>query len=72
MIILTPDLCKRARAVLGWSRELLAEKAGVSMSTVVAFEREVRAIPTERLQKMAHALSAGGLSLEKLKEAFER
>ena len=36
--MLTPEQCRAARAVLGWSREDLAQKAGVSAGTVVGFE----------------------------------
>ena len=36
--MLTPAQLRAARALVGWSRETLAEKAGVSAQTVTGFE----------------------------------
>ena len=37
-ILLTPRLCRAARALLGWQQKDLVEASGVSISTVGAFE----------------------------------
>jgi len=38
--MILPQQVRAARALLGWSRERLAEKAGVGASTIKAFENE--------------------------------
>jgi transcriptional regulator with XRE-family HTH domain len=50
MINLKPEFCKAGRAILGWSQERLAEKAGISSSTVADFERQIR-VPGDRIQR---------------------
>jgi transcriptional regulator with XRE-family HTH domain len=37
--MLTPEQCRAARGLLGWTQEKLADKAGVSRGTVRGFER---------------------------------
>jgi transcriptional regulator with XRE-family HTH domain len=39
-ILITPQQCRAARAGLDWTRDELAQKAGVGLSTVASFERE--------------------------------
>jgi transcriptional regulator with XRE-family HTH domain len=59
--MLTPEQCKAARAMLGWSREELADKAGVSAGTVTGFELLGADSKTSTLQKLRRALGAGGV-----------
>ena len=61
--ILLPAQCRGARGLLGWSQGDLADKAGVSRSTVKDFETERHALhhSTERL--LIDALEAGGVAL---------
>jgi transcriptional regulator with XRE-family HTH domain len=47
--------------MLGWSREELAEKAGVSAGTVVGFELLGADSKMSTLHKLARALEAGGI-----------
>lgn len=61
--ILLPAQCRGARGLLNWSQGELADKAGVSRSTVKDFETERHALhhSTERL--LIEALETGGAVL---------
>jgi transcriptional regulator with XRE-family HTH domain len=59
--MLTPEQCRAARAVLGWSREDLAQKAGVSAGTVVGFELLGADSKVSTLRKLRQALAAAGI-----------
>lgn len=61
--ILLPAQCRGARGLLNWSQGELADKAGVSRSTVKDFETERHALhhSTERL--LIDALEEGGAVL---------
>ena len=61
--ILLPAQCRGARGLLGWSQGDLADRAGVSRSTVKDFETERHALhhSTERL--LIDALEVGGVAL---------
>jgi transcriptional regulator with XRE-family HTH domain len=61
--ILLPAQCRGARGLLGWSQGDLADRAGVSRSTVKDFETERHALhhSTERL--LIDALETGGVAL---------
>ena len=61
--ILLPAQCRGARGLLNWSQGELADRAGVSRSTVKDFETERHALhhSTERL--LIEALAAGGVAL---------
>lgn len=59
--MLTPQQCRAARAVLGWSRDDLADKAGVSAGTVVGFELLGADSKVSTVQKLRRALESGGI-----------
>jgi DNA-binding XRE family transcriptional regulator len=61
--ILLPAQCRGARGLLSWSQGELADRAGVSRSTVKDFETERHTLhhSTERL--LIDALEAGGVAL---------
>jgi transcriptional regulator with XRE-family HTH domain len=61
--MLTPEQCAAARAWLGWTREELAKRAGVSAGTIVAFETMVSDPKVSTLQKIRRVLSQEGLDL---------
>lgn len=44
--VLTPRLCKAARALLGWRQEELAAASGIGLGMIRHFEAEAR--PTKR------------------------
>ncbi len=58
---LTPEQCRGARAMLGWSRELLASSAQVAHRTVVDFERGARRPLNRTLRDIRMALEAAGI-----------
>ncbi|WBU27521.1 XRE family transcriptional regulator [Rhodopseudomonas palustris] len=37
-IVMTPEQCRAARAILKWSTEILSKKAGISSRTIYLFE----------------------------------
>lgn len=58
--MLTPQQCRAARGGLDWTRSELAEKAGVSLSTVASFEQEKRGTYRPNQAALRQALEAGG------------
>lgn len=69
--ILLPAQCRGARGLLNWSQGDLADRAGVSRSTVKDFETERHSLhhSTERL--LIDALEAGGALLVQADEGGE-
>ncbi len=59
--MLTPAQLRAARALVGWSRETLAEKAGVSAQTVTGFELLGANSRISTLYKIRRALEAAGV-----------
>lgn len=58
---MTPTQCRAARVLLNWHQSNLAEAAGVSLSTVVDFEKERRAVSKEKIQDIRLALENAGI-----------
>ncbi|WP_104494193.1 helix-turn-helix transcriptional regulator [Paracoccus denitrificans] len=56
-----PSQARAARALIGMTQGTLAEAAGVSLSTVVDFERERRAVATPSVSAIRAALEAAGV-----------
>ena len=59
--ILTAELCRAARALLGMTQRELATAAHVGSQTVADFERGARAPMRNNLAAMQTALEAGGI-----------
>ena len=59
--MLTPAQLRAARALVGWSRETLAEAAGVSAQTVTGFELLGADSKISTLNKIRRALEAAGV-----------
>ena len=59
--MLTPELSRAARGLLGWTQEELAKKARVGQSTVKDFEGKRRRPIENNLRAMQRALEAGGV-----------
>jgi transcriptional regulator with XRE-family HTH domain len=52
---------RAARALLNWSQEHLAKRAGVSRRTLGTFERDEAPIQPEMLKALARALGEAGI-----------
>jgi transcriptional regulator with XRE-family HTH domain len=59
--MLTPEQCRAARAILGWSRDDLARRSKVSAGTVVAFETGGSDAKVSTLQKLRKAFTDAGI-----------
>lgn len=60
-MILTPRLCRAARAGLSWTQGDLAQRANVTVSTVTDFECQTSDPHTTTLEKLRCALEDGGV-----------
>ena len=60
---MTPGQSRAARSWLGWSIRKAAEKAGLSKSTVVQFEKD-RPVMLETMEKLRAAFLAAGITFE--------
>ena len=58
---LAPEQCRSARAWLGWSKQDLAERAKVGLSTVKDFENGNRTPIANNLGAIQRALEDGGV-----------
>jgi DNA-binding XRE family transcriptional regulator len=60
---MTPEQSRAARAWLSWSQGDLAQRAGVSLSTVHDFEKGQRTPTPNNLGAMRRAIEAAGIRL---------
>jgi transcriptional regulator with XRE-family HTH domain len=60
-MILTPRLCRAARAGLNWTQGDLAKRAVVSTSTVTDFERETSNPHGTTLEELRRVLTEAGV-----------
>lgn len=63
MVMLTAQQCRAARGLLDWTQEDLAERAGVSRSTVRGFENGQHELHRASAVVMRSALEAAGVIL---------
>jgi transcriptional regulator with XRE-family HTH domain len=61
--ILTPEQCRAARGLLDWTQEELAERAGVSRSTVRDFEKGRHELQRATAAQIVLALEQAGVLL---------
>lgn len=61
-MIICPEQCRGARAMLGWSRERLAKSSNVSIRTIVDFERGARRPYDRTLVDVRKALEDAGIT----------
>lgn len=60
-MVISPEQCRAARALLGWSQDELTASSGVSKKTIADFERGER-MPYERtLRDLRAALESAGV-----------
>lgn len=61
---LSASQSKAARALLGWTQQVLAQRANVAVSTVADFERDKRIPMANNQEALRNALEMGGISLK--------
>ncbi len=61
MILITPAQCRAARALLDWSQPDLAERCGMHVQTISAFESETGSPTKNTLQKISEVLEQSGV-----------
>jgi transcriptional regulator with XRE-family HTH domain len=59
--VLTQAQCRAARALLGWSQEILVEASKVAKKTIADFERGARTPRPRTLIDLRRALDTGGV-----------
>lgn len=59
--MLTPGQCRAARGFLDWTRAELAERTGLSLSTIASFEQGKRGTYRPNLMAIRTALEAAGV-----------
>ena len=58
---ISPEQCRAARALIGWSRRLLVEASQVSERTLIDFERGARNPHRRTLVDLRRALEEAGV-----------
>lgn len=59
--VLTPRLCKAARALLDWNQDELAEYSGVGASTVKQYEAGLRQLKRPHIVALEVAMEDAGI-----------
>lgn len=62
---ITPEQCRAARALLGWSRADLAQRAHIAARTIQDFERGATTPQVATLTVLRMAFEAEGLRFER-------
>lgn len=63
-VIITYQQCKAARDLLGWKQDDLCEKAKINKTTLADFERGVRNLKVDTLEKIINAFEKAGIRFE--------
>ncbi len=63
-VIITYQQCKAARDLLSWKQEDLSKKAGINKATLANFERGVRNLKVDTLEKIIDAFEKVGIRFE--------
>lgn len=58
---ITPEQCRAARALLGWSQPDLADAVGIARETIAHFERGARTPHPNNLTAIRSTLEAAGI-----------
>ncbi|MCV6597979.1 MAG: helix-turn-helix domain-containing protein [Mangrovicoccus sp.] len=59
---ITPEQCRAARGLLGWSQTELADRAGVSRASIADFESGARNPMRRNLHALSQSLAAAGVA----------
>ena len=63
-VIITYQQCKAARDLLGWKQDDLSQKAGINKTTLADFERGIRNLKVDTLEKIIDAFEKHGIRFE--------
>ena len=63
-VIITYQQCKAARDLVNWKQEDLSQKAGINKATLADFERGVRNLKVDTLEKIINAFEKVGIRFE--------
>ena len=63
-VIITYQQCKAARDLLDWKQDDLSKKSKITKSTIADFERGVRNLRVETLEKIINAFEKAGIRFE--------
>lgn len=63
-VIITYQQCKAARDLLNWKQDDLCKKAGINKTTLADFERGVRNLKVDTLEKIIDAFEKSGIRFE--------
>jgi transcriptional regulator with XRE-family HTH domain len=63
-VIITYQQCKAARDLISWKQEDLSKKAGINKATLANFERGVRNLKIDTLEKIIDAFEKEGVRFE--------
>ena len=66
--VITPNLCKAARALLGWKQEELSRKSGVALSTIGFFETSTTTPQQRTLRDIRKAFEEAGIGFKDSKD----
>jgi transcriptional regulator with XRE-family HTH domain len=69
-VIITYQQCKAARDLLGWRQDDLSQKAGINKTTLADFERKIRNLKIETLEKIIDAFTKAGIRFENDEQAY--
>ncbi len=58
---MTPEQCRAARGLIGWSQSQLGEKAALSLPTIQRFETQRGGVSGDAVSAMRTALEKGGV-----------
>lgn len=60
-MLISPAICRAARALVDWKQPELASAAGLGLSTIVDFEKERRTVSEDAVTAIRTALEAAGV-----------
>ena len=63
-VIISYQQCKAARNLVSWKQEDLSKKSGINKETLADFERGVRNLKVDTLEKIANAFEKSGIRFE--------